>query len=102
MKAAPSPNGLQDRDARGRFAPGNAGGPGNPLGGQVARLRAALIEAVTEDDMAAIARKLIEMAKGGDVTAIRELLTRVLGRPLETDLIERMERIEARLAEDVR
>ena len=97
--SAPSPNGHSDRDARGRFAPGNAGGPGNPLGGKVARLRSALVEAVTEDDMAAIARKLIDMAKGGDVTAIRELLTRTLGKPIEADLIERLERVEAMLGE---
>jgi hypothetical protein len=49
--------------------------------------------------MAAIARKLIDMAKGGDVAAIRELLTRTLGRPIEADLIERLERLEAALDE---
>ena len=36
------------RDRSGRFAPGNRGGPGNPLGGKIAKLRAALVEAVTD------------------------------------------------------
>jgi hypothetical protein len=47
--------------------------------------------------MVAIARKLIDMAKAGDVAAIRELLTRSLGKPTEIDLIERLDRIEAEL-----
>ena len=44
--------------------------------------------------MAAIARKIIEMAAAGDIQAIREVLLRVLGRPQEADLIERLEKIE--------
>lgn len=96
-RQAPSPNGglsSADRDSRGRFTPGNAGGPGNPLGGKVARLRAALIEAVSEDDIRAIAHGLIEQAKDGDIAAAKELLNRTLGKPTEHDLIERLEALE--------
>lgn len=82
------------RDAKGRFAKGNAGGPGNPLGGKVARLRSALISAVTEEDVQAIATRLVASAREGDLAATRELLLRTLGRPLEADILQRLERLE--------
>ncbi len=88
----PSPNG---RDGRGRFAPGNPGGPGNPAGGQAERLRHALVNAVTENDMADIAASLVSRAKAGEVQAVRELLNRVLGRPTDADTLARLERLEA-------
>jgi hypothetical protein len=43
-------------------------------------MREALLEAVTEDDLRAIARTLVKKAKGGDLPAIRELLNRVIGK----------------------
>ena len=64
----------------GKFAAGNPGGPGNPHGGQVARLRAAMLEAVTPEDMRDVTRKLVEMAKGGDLKAIHLLLNWTLGK----------------------
>ena len=73
----PSPNG---RTARGQFAKGNPGGPGNPHAKRVAWLREALLEAVSEDDLRAIARTLVKKAKGGDLPAIRGLLNRVIGK----------------------
>ena len=85
---------MADRDANGRFLPGNAGGPGNPLGQHVNLLRKALLEAVTPEDMRQIAAALLEAAKGGDVAAAKELLLRCLGRPLESDLLERLEALE--------
>lgn len=79
---APSVNGLIGRNARGRFAHGNAGGPGNPAARQVMRLRHALLDAITEEDLGAIVAKLLEMAKAGNMAAIREVLDRTLGKPL--------------------
>ena len=64
----------------GKFAAGNPGGPGNPHGGQVARLRAVMLEAVTPEDMRDVTRKLVEMAKGGDLKAIHLLLNWTLGK----------------------
>jgi hypothetical protein len=69
------------RDGAGRFAKGNAGGPGNPHGGTVSRLRATLLDAVTEDDLRAVVAALVRRAREGDVPAIRELLDRACGKP---------------------
>jgi len=89
---------MPERDAQGRFLKGNPGGPGNPLGQHVARLRKALLEAVTPEDMKEVAAALLAAAKLGDVAAAKELLLRCLGRPLESDLLERLEQLEAAYA----
>lgn len=78
----PSANGSNGRGTGGRFAAGNAGGPGNPHAARVAQLRATLLAAVTDDDIRAIVATLVAQAKGGDLAAIRELLDRLLGKPL--------------------
>ena len=97
----PKPNGRNgDRDSRGRFAEGNPGGPGNPLAQSVGRLRAAMLTAVTVADMRAVVAKLVEMAKDGNVPAMRELFERTLGKPQEADFIERIEQLEALLAKE--
>jgi hypothetical protein len=92
-------NNADGRDGSGRFAPGNKGGPGNPHARKVAQLRSALLETVTEDDMRAIGAKLIAMARGGNLPAIKELIERTLGRPIEADLIARLDQLEALLSE---
>ncbi|MFC1757220.1 hypothetical protein ACFL2H_00425 [Planctomycetota bacterium] len=81
MVGTPSTNGSNGRDASGRFATGNAGGPGNPHAKKVARLRSRMLNHVADDDFDAVVSKLIEMAKAGDLSAIKELLDRLLGRP---------------------
>jgi hypothetical protein len=93
-----SDNNSDGRDGSGRFAAGNKGGPGNPFARKVGQLRSALLETVTEDDMRAIAAKLVAMARGGNLPAIRELIERTLGRPVEADLLERLEQLEQHLA----
>jgi hypothetical protein len=54
-----------------------------PTGSEVAqwmaRLRAALFEAVTEDDIREIAAGLVRKAKAGDLAAAKLLMTYVLG-----------------------
>jgi hypothetical protein len=77
VKDVRSPNG---RTARGRFAQGNPGGPGNPYAKRVADLRAALLESVTEQDIRTVARALVMRAKAGEIPAIRELLDRLMGK----------------------
>ena len=95
----PSRNGTDGRDERGRFAPGNSGGPGNPHAKQTGKLRSAMLKAVTEKDMRDVVMKLVELAKSGNVPAAREVLDRCLGRPVEADLIERLDQVEELLKE---
>ena len=96
----PSANGPDGpRDASGRFAKGNPGGPGNPHAARVAVLRSALLNAVTEGDIVAVVESLVAEAKTGNTAAAREVLLRVLGKPESFDLLERLEAIEQRLAE---
>ena len=47
--------------------------------------------------MQAIVIKLIDLAKAGNVPAAKEVLDRVLGKPHEADLIERIEQLELAL-----
>jgi len=61
--AAPEKSG---RDALGRFAPGNQGGPGNPFGRLMGMLRCALVRRIKPEQVEAIADVLIEKATGGD------------------------------------
>jgi len=70
------------RDPGGRFASGNAGGPGRPPG-TVAAWRGAMAESVTRDDIRAVTIVLVQQAKAGAPWAIRELLDRCLGRPMQ-------------------
>ena len=97
----PTPNGPNGRDERGRFAPGNVGGPGNPHAKQVGKLRSAMLAAVSDKEMKAVVKKLVELAKGGNVPAAREVLDRCLGRPVEADLLERLEQLEELLSQRV-
>ena len=97
MNNVPSPNGLNGRDERGRFAAGNPGGPGNPHAKKVGKLRSAMLTAVTDDEMRSIVKKLVELARSGNVPAAKEVLDRCLGRPVEADLLERLDELETML-----
>jgi hypothetical protein len=97
----PSTHGLdgKGKDARGRFAPGNRLGRGNPLAGRAARIRAVLLAELTPARARKIARELLRKAEGGDLAAARELLDRTIGRASESELRERIEALEASLRE---
>jgi len=69
------------REANGRFAKGNKGGPGNPFARQVAALRQTLLNRTTPKDFEKIADELIKKAKTGDVAAIKLLFQYTLGKP---------------------
>ena len=69
------------RDARGRFVPGNPGGPGNPYGAKDAALRRAFLNAVTPEQVERIARKLLELAEAGNVEAANVLMSLRAGYP---------------------
>jgi hypothetical protein len=94
----PSTNGPNGgRNAGGRFAAGNRGGPGNPHAKRTAAIRGLLLDSVSDDDLRAIIAKLVEMAKDGDLAAARELLDRMLGKPKSTVEIEQAELAEAEI-----
>jgi hypothetical protein len=84
---SPSLNGTncdaKGRDQRGRFARGNGGGPGNPFGRQVAAFRAALIAAVTPEDIQRVMKALVQQAVKGNVAAARLLLAYTVGKPAD-------------------
>ena len=83
MAEGPSTNGSNGdgRDAQGRFAAGNTGGPGNPYARETARLRRLIREAVSDEDLREIVRGMVQAAKGGDLAAAKELLNRLVGKP---------------------
>jgi hypothetical protein len=91
----PITNGVNGRDSNGRFTKGNRGGPGNPHASHVHKLRGVLLEAVSETDIKKVVQILIGKAMDGDMAAIRILFERALGKPLEHDILERIERLEA-------
>jgi len=73
----------------GRFLPGNKLGTGNPHASRTQRLRAALFDAITPHDIHRIIRRLVGLAKRGDITAARLILDRCFGRPVQTkDIVE--------------
>ena len=80
-KKRPSTNGSNGRDARGRFTKGNPGGPGNPYARRVANLRSRLLAEGSDDDLAEIARRLVKLARSGNLAAAKVLFSYTLGPP---------------------
>jgi hypothetical protein len=79
------PKAGQKRDPQGRFLPGTAAGPGrprNPFARQMAALKVGFSEALTAEDMAAVAKKLLKLALAGDISAAKLLLAALVGPPL--------------------
>src|SRR5690554_2493747 len=95
MSKLPLSNGDIERDNRGRFAPGNRGGPGgNAQAMKASKFRATLYSATSISDIRAIARKLIEQSRDGDHAAIKILFDRLLGPSVAPDLLEKIEALE--------
>jgi hypothetical protein len=84
QSAQSSANGLKGRDARGRFARGNKGGPGNPFTRRIAAFRSAVCQEVTTDDLRNLARQLVLMAQSGDLAAMKLLFAYTVGKPGDT------------------
>jgi hypothetical protein len=86
--------GSNGHDSSGRFTKGNKCAAGNPFARRLARLRSLLLDAVSDDDLRAVARKLVEQARDGDTAAAKLLLAYVLGRPaavVDPDTLDREE-----------
>jgi hypothetical protein len=69
------------RTTDGRFAEGNAGGPGNPHARHCARMLALLRASISDEEMVAIIRMLVTRACEGDVSAAKLILSYKLGKP---------------------
>jgi hypothetical protein len=78
---APTPNGDNGRDANGRFARGNPGGPGNPYYRRQAELKRMMLESVTDVDVLSVLRVLLGLARTGDLAAIKLFLEYTVGKP---------------------
>jgi hypothetical protein len=96
---------IDGRDGAGRFKLGNPGGPGNPQLAILNRHRAAMLKGVRDRDIKRAMRTMIEImddeaAKASDrLTAAKLLLDRVLGTPAQTDVLERIEKLEGIMAQ---
>jgi hypothetical protein len=99
MNAPLSPVG-NGKLTNGRFAPGNKLASGNPMNRKAQQLRNELLQTVTPEDINAVVRKLIDMARGGDLLAIREFLDRVLGKPIASVEVSEVESVP-HLADEV-
>jgi hypothetical protein len=69
------------RESNGRFAAGNKGGPGNPFARQTAAARKAIADAVTAEQLAAIAAVMVKKALEGDVAAAKLVFSYAAGKP---------------------
>jgi hypothetical protein len=82
------------RDASGRFAEGNPGGPGNPYTRQTALLRQVVLDELNEVEIRIIVQRLKARAVGGDVQAIKLVLAYAVGKPesvVNPDEVDRLE-----------
>jgi len=84
----------ENRDTRGRFKRGNRLGRGNPFAHKVNKLRAALLQEVSEKNIRAILKNVVKQAEQGDLAAVKILLDRIFGPPIPADLIQRLEELE--------
>ncbi len=87
---SPSETAENGRNGQGRFARGNKIAKGNPFAKVAARYKRLLIDEVSDDDLRAIVRGLIDLAQGGNTRAAEILLDRLIGKttaePSEGDL----------------
>jgi len=76
------------RNSKGQFVAGNlvAKGHRNPNASKAQRLHQAMLAAVSPGDIKKIIRKLVKMAKGGDIGAATQILDRTLGRPKPAEI----------------
>ncbi len=70
------------RNSQGQFAPGNQGGPGRPRG-RASALRRAAEEAVSPEHIGAITRRAIRMSLEGNLSAMKFVFDRALGKSVD-------------------
>jgi len=87
---------MAERSAQGHFAKGNqiGKGRGNPGAARVYEFRRAILLSTSVKDMLACWAALMVQAKEGNIQAIREVFDRTIGKPVEADLMERIDILE--------
>ena len=85
MQSDPVVTATNGRTATGQFGSGNRFASGHRHQTHVATLRRAFTDALRPDDILQLVAKLMELALEGDVTAIRLILDRALGRVQSPD-----------------
>jgi hypothetical protein len=71
----------EGREANGRFASGNPGGPGNPHARQLAEYKKAMLAVVSIERLNRILDAIAKKAEDGDVAAAKLILQYTLGKP---------------------
>ena len=74
-------NGLGGRTPAGTFTAGNRFGRGNTFNRRLGQMRSAFLNAVTEEDVALVAKKICDLAKSGDLAAAGLFLQCAAGKP---------------------
>ncbi len=94
-KSNGSNGGDPNRGPDGKFRPGNraAAGRRHPHAARVAKLRAALLESVTDADIRDIVARIVAEAKAGNLKAAAWIIDRVAGKIPE--LLDALTRIRA-------
>ncbi|MBL8763139.1 MAG: hypothetical protein JNM07_02585 [Phycisphaerae bacterium] len=87
-----------ERDQRGHFKPGSNMGEAKRGSNITRRVRNAVKEAASQDDVCAIMQALIKRARAGDVQAAREVFDRLFGRPDATSVLIRLDQLEERFS----
>ena len=89
-----------DHDAKGHFAPGNKGGPGNPFARQVGQLRKKILEALGTERFDRVLEAVIVKAEAGDIPAAKLLFQYALGKPGPTVEPDRLDIEEFQLKQE--
>jgi len=84
----------EDRDLSGRFTEGNQAAVGQRGWGKVSKLRAAVLDCTTTEQVQRVMAALYGLAINGDTRAATIWLDRVGIRPESIDLEERVSEIE--------
>jgi hypothetical protein len=86
-----TPNG---RSTDGRFATGNAGGPGNPFYCKQAEFRRAVLELFTPEEVMSLLRVMLALGRNGDVAAAKGTRSQPEGdRRSDANKVRQRERI---------
>ena len=89
-----------DHDAKGHFARGNKGGPGNPFARQVGQLRKRIVEALGTERFDRVLEAVIVKAEAGDIPAAKLLFQYALGQPAAAVEPDRLDLEEFQLKQE--